>query len=65
MMDKAVANLEADGITQLAVPDLVSQFIQKRVSEAYEQARPILFMLSDYSSFVSGQNLPVDGGWVV
>lgn len=62
MMDKTVENLEADGVP---VPDLVNQIIQKRVSEVYEQARPILFMLSDYSSFVSGQNLPVDGGWVV
>ena len=62
MLAKAMENFEADDVP---APDWVHQFIQKRVSEAHEQAKPILFMLSDYSSYVSGQNLSVDGGWVV
>ncbi|KAK7934929.1 Short-chain dehydrogenase/reductase aba4 [Apiospora marii] len=47
------------------MPDVVADTIQGRVAEAHEQAKPILFLLSDYSSFITGQNLPVDGGWVV
>ncbi|KAK6834800.1 hypothetical protein PG987_009494 [Apiospora arundinis] len=63
MYDRALERYKEGGMTQ--VPDVAVHTIQGRVSEAHEQAKPILFLLSDYSSFISGQNLPVDGGWVV
>lgn len=62
VLDSATRILEEAGLT---MHDVTEVTIQKRVSDAYEQARPILFMLSDWSSFISGHNLSVDGGWVV
>ncbi|KAK8066557.1 hypothetical protein PG997_013304 [Apiospora hydei] len=63
MYDRAMERLKEGGVTEM--PDVAAHTIQGRVAEAHEQAKPILFLLSDYSSFISGQNLPVDGGWVV
>jgi len=34
-----------------------------RVGEPEEAAAPILFLLSDAASFITGVTLPVDGGW--
>lgn len=62
MFENATARLTEGG---REMPDVTALTIQRRVSEAHEQAQPILFFLSDWSSFISGQNLPVDGGWVV
>lgn len=46
-------------------PDVAAYTLQKRISQPHEQAHPILFLLSPWSSFIAGQNLSVDGGWVV
>lgn len=35
-----------------------------RVAEPAEVARPILFLLSDWASYVTGHSLDVDGGWL-
>lgn len=34
-----------------------------RVGKPMEVALPIIFLLSDLSTFINGANLPVDGGW--
>ncbi|KAK7963675.1 Levodione reductase [Apiospora saccharicola] len=59
----AMERIKEGGVTEM--PNVAADTIQGRVAEAHEQAKPILFLLSDYSSYISGQNLPVDGGWVV
>ncbi len=38
--------------------------ILRRLAEAEEVARPILFLCSDDASFITGADLPVDGGYL-
>lgn len=35
-----------------------------RIGQPAEIARPVLFLLSDWASFVTGHSLDVDGGWL-
>lgn len=35
----------------------------KRMAEPFEMADPVVFLLSDGASFITGHNLMVDGGW--
>ena len=35
-----------------------------RMAEPIEIARPVLFLLSDDASFITGSMLPVDGGYL-
>lgn len=48
-------------------PDFVEKLAKKvplgRVGQAEEIAGSVAFLLSDASSFITGQNLAVDGGW--
>ena len=48
-------------------PDFHAKLCDKtpmgRIGNADEIAGPVLFLLSDASSFVTGADLPVDGGW--
>ncbi|WP_395751820.1 SDR family oxidoreductase [Prosthecobacter sp.] len=52
---------------QLQQPEFIERLAQKvplgRVGQAAEIAGAVTFLLSDASSFVTGQNLAVDGGW--
>ena len=34
-----------------------------RVGKPIEIALPVVFLLSDYSSYINGINLQIDGGW--
>jgi NAD(P)-dependent dehydrogenase (short-subunit alcohol dehydrogenase family) len=36
-----------------------------RIGHPHEVASVVAFLCSDASSYISGQNLPVDGGWTV
>jgi NAD(P)-dependent dehydrogenase (short-subunit alcohol dehydrogenase family) len=50
-------------------PDFISRLAQKvplgRVGQSPEIAGAVAFLVSDASTFVTGQNLAVDGGWTV
>lgn len=43
-------------------PEFGGGTILKRVSEPSEIAKPIVFLLSDNSSYITGENLVIDGG---
>lgn len=52
---------------QFQQPEFVERLVQKvplgRVGQATEIAGAVTFLLSDGSTFITGQNLAVDGGW--
>ncbi|PMG89927.1 SDR family NAD(P)-dependent oxidoreductase [Vibrio breoganii] len=52
---------------QESEPEMVKQIIQKvpmgRIGQPSELRGPVLFLSSQLSSFVTGTNLSVDGGW--
>ncbi len=52
---------------QFQQPEFIERLAQKvplgRVGQAPEIAGTVTFLLSDASSFITGQNLAVDGGW--
>ncbi len=54
---------------QFQQPEFVERLAQKvplgRVGQAAEIAGSVTFLLGDASSFITGQNLAVDGGWTV
>ena len=35
-----------------------------RVGQPIEIARPILFLMSEWATYISGHSLDVDGGWL-
>jgi NAD(P)-dependent dehydrogenase (short-subunit alcohol dehydrogenase family) len=55
--EEAIATLDAMAVAE-GVP-------MQRFGRAHEIARPLLFLLSDMSSFMTGQTLVVDGGTMV
>lgn len=53
--------------TQESLPDMVEEIVKKvpmaRVGKQEELVGPVVFLASEASSFVTGTNLVVDGGW--
>lgn len=47
----------------LSVEDVTSRQLFKRPAKVEEVAAMILFLLSDESAFITGENHPVSGGW--
>ena len=55
--------------TSFADPEIFASFsdrlLIKRVAEPSDQAAAVSFLLSDDASYITGVQLPVDGGWMV
>lgn len=55
--------------TSFADPEIFDSFsdrlLIKRVGEPEDQAAAVSFLLSDDASYITGVQLPVDGGWMV
>jgi NAD(P)-dependent dehydrogenase (short-subunit alcohol dehydrogenase family) len=55
--------------TSFAEPEVFASFsdrlLIKRVAEPSDQAAAVSFLLSDDASYITGVQLPVDGGWMV
>ena len=52
-----------DNYNQEFLNNLRDSTMLKRLGESKEIAGPIIFLLSEASSYVTGQVLKVDGGW--
>lgn len=50
-------------------PDFIGRLNKKspmgRIGKAAEIAGPVIFLLSDLSSYITGHNMVIDGGWTV
>ena len=58
-----IPNLGSENISIDFITKLSTKVPMARVGSSKEIAGPVIFLLSDASSFVNGINLPVDGGW--
>ena len=56
------------GVKDSQNPDFVKAYETlvplSRMAEVKDVVGPLLFLISDLSSYISGVNLPVDGGWI-
>ena len=50
---------------KLFIKKLESKVLLKRVGIPYEVSKPVVFLLSNSSSYITGIDLIVDGGWTV
>jgi gluconate 5-dehydrogenase len=59
----AFPNTDIDSGIPRFIENLESKIPLHRVGEPAEIGGPVVFLLSDASSYVNGANIPVDGGW--
>ncbi len=45
------------------IKKLIRKTPANRIGKPIEVALPVVFLLSDFSSYINGVNLPIDGGW--
>jgi NAD(P)-dependent dehydrogenase (short-subunit alcohol dehydrogenase family) len=63
VLTERVKRLQKENETEFI--ELTNMHPVKRVSQPEEIARVVLFLASDDASFITGQNIIVDGGWTV
>jgi NAD(P)-dependent dehydrogenase (short-subunit alcohol dehydrogenase family) len=56
---------EADALARLDAMAAAEGVPMRRFGRAHELAKPLLFLLSEMSSYITGQTLVVDGGTMV
>ena len=47
----------------VASESVIKKTPANRIGKPIEVALPVVFLLSDLSSYINGVNLPIDGGW--
>lgn len=62
MLQDWIDQAAATGIT---MPDFEATAVLRRISDPREQAAAIAFLLSDEASYITGVDLPVDGGTIL
>lgn len=65
IVEKITSEMGLDRQAADAHPDWGGAHLLKRIAEPREIANAILFLASDEASFITGENLMVDGGYVV
>lgn len=66
MTEQLRIDIALNGLTEeQAQKEWGGRHVLKRISEPVETARAVLFMASDDASFITGENLMVDGGYTI
>ena len=53
-----------DGVNPIQVERLCTKLPMKRMGMPYELKGALLLLASDAGSYITGQNITIDGGWM-